>query len=47
MADLLFVELRSPPRPRQFKPAINIEILTDEELRNRLSFGLDDRELDT
>ena len=39
MADLLFADLRRPRRPRQFKPAINIETFTDEELRNRFRFG--------
>ena len=39
MADLLFADLRRPRRPRQFKPAINIENFTDEELRNRFRFG--------
>ena len=47
MADLLFADLQRPRRRRQFKPAINIENFTDEELRNPLRFGLDDRELDT
>ncbi|XP_068710741.1 putative nuclease HARBI1 [Montipora foliosa] len=39
MADLLFADLRHPRRPRQFKPPINIENFTDEELRNRFRFG--------
>ena len=39
MADLLFADLRSPRRPRQFKRPINIENFTDEELRNRFRFG--------
>ena len=38
MDDLLFADLRRPRRPRQFKPAINIESVTDEELRNRFRF---------
>ena len=39
MADLLFAALRRPRRPRQFKPPINIENFTDEELRNRFTIG--------
>ena len=39
MADLLFADLRHPRRPRPFKPPINIESVTDEELRNRFRFG--------
>ena len=39
MADLLFADLRHPRRPRQFKPPINIENFTDEEVRNLFRFG--------
>ena len=37
MADLLFVNIRR--RPRQFRELIDIENLTDEELRARYRFG--------
>ena len=39
MADLLLANLRYPRRPRQFKPPINIENFTDQELRNRFRSG--------
>lgn len=39
MADLLLANLRRPRRPRQFKPPINIENFTDQELRNQFRSG--------
>lgn len=39
MADLLLANLRRPRRPKQFKPPINIENFTDQELRNQFRSG--------